>query len=81
MIESPVKLNVPMWEGAQRLQCKSELAQCSEKTTEPLRGGWGGGAGLKFEEKNAGTTIKSTTKKKLGISSPVFCTFHSPPTQ
>ena len=35
----------------------------------------GGGGGLKFEKKNARKTIESTPKKKLGIGSPVFCTF------
>ena len=37
--------------GAQQLQCKSESAQCSEKTAEPCEGD-GGGGGLKLE-KNA----------------------------
>ena len=49
VIESPV-LNVPMWDGGQRLQCKSELAQCSEKNNRALVRRMGG-AGLKFEEK------------------------------
>ena len=47
-------------------------------TAEPLRGGRGGG--LKFEKVNAGKTIKSTPKKKLGIGSSVFCTFSFTPT-
>ena len=43
-----------MWgRGAHHLQCKSESAQCSEKTAEPMRRE-GGGGGLKFEEKNVG---------------------------
>ena len=41
----------------------------------------GMGGSLKFEEKNARKTIRSTPKKKLGIGSPVLCTFYSPPTQ
>ena len=57
--------------GAQQLQCKSESAQCSEKSNRTLVRGMG----LKFEKKNARKTIKSTPKKKLGIGSPVFCTF------
>ena len=63
-----------MW-GAQQLQCKSESAQCSEKQQSPLHEIGGEGGGLKFEKNYAGKTIKSTHKKKLGIGSPVFCTF------
>ena len=45
-------------------------------------GGGGGGGGLKMKKINAGNagkTIKSTPKKKLGIGSPVFCTFSFTP--
>ena len=44
-----------------------------------------GGGGLKLEKINAGITIKSTPssppKKKMGIGSPVFCTFAFTPNQ
>ena len=47
------------------------------KTPEPQSpcdGDGGGGGGLKFERKkiNARKTLKSTSKKKMGIGSPVF---------
>ena len=68
-----------MWgKGAHNLQCKSESAQRSEKQQSLCEGE----GGLKFEKKNAGKkTIKPTPKKKLGIGSPVFCTFSFTPTQ
>ena len=59
-----------MGERAHLLQCKSESALCSEKQQSPCEG-----EVLKFEEKNAGKTIKPTPKKKMGIGSLVFCTF------
>ena len=34
-----------------------------------------GEGGLKFEKKMRKKTIKPTPRKKLGIGSPVFCTF------
>ena len=40
-----------------------------------------GKGSLKFEDKNARKTMKSAPKKKLGIGSPVFCTFSFTPTQ
>ena len=66
--------------GAQQLQCKSESVQCSEKQQSPCEGG----GGLKLEKNkcwnnNQVYTIKST--KKLGIGSPVFCTFAFTPNQ
>ena len=63
--------------GARQLQCKSELAQCSEKQQSP---GEEEGGGLKFEKINAGKTIKSTPKKNgKRFTSPVFCTFSFTP--
>ena len=63
--------------GAQQLQCKSESAQCSEKQQSPAEGE---GGGLKFETINAGKTITSTPKKRMGKGSYLlyFVLFHSP---
>ena len=62
---------------AHQLQCKPQSAQCSEKQQSPCEEEGGGGVGgLKFEKKKMlEKTIKPTPKKKLGIGSPVFCTF------
>ena len=62
--------------GAQQLQCKSESAQCTEKQQSPCEED---GRGLKFEKIYAGKTIKSAPKEKLGIGSPLFCTFSFTP--
>ena len=57
---------------AHHLQCKPQSAQCSEKQQSPCEGE----GGLKFEKKMLKKkTIKPTPKKKVGIGSPVFCTF------
>ena len=59
---------------AHQLQCKPQSAQCSEKQQSPCEGE--GGGGLKFEKKMLKKiTIKPTPKKKVGIGSPIFCTF------
>ena len=60
--------------GAHHLQCKSESAQCSEKQQSPCEGE----GDLKIEKK-CWKKIKPTPKKKLGIGSPVFCTFSFTP--
>ena len=57
---------------AHQLQCKSQSAQCSEKQQSPCEAGEGG---LKIKKKMLEKTIKPTPKKKVGIGSPVFCTF------
>ena len=58
--------------------CNAILSQpnVQKNSRAPLRRRVGGG--LKFEKKIAGKTIKSTSKKKLGIGSPVFCIFIHP---
>ena len=67
--------------GAQQLQCKSELAQCSENSIANVRGG-GGNGGLIFEKKCCKKKKSSPhLRKKLGMGSPVFCTFSFTPTQ
>ena len=69
-----------MWrKGAHNLQCRSESVQRSEKQQSPCEGE----GGLKFEKKmlKKKQTIKPTPKKKLGIGSPVVCTFLLTPTQ
>ena len=43
-----------------------------------MSGMGGGGVNIR-RKKNASKTIKSTPKKKLGIGSPVFCTFSFTP--
>ena len=72
-----------MWGGGGHSSCNASLSQpniqWSDKQQSPCEGD--GGGGLKFEKK-ARKTMKSTpAKKKLGIGSPVFCTFFIHPNQ
>ena len=71
--------------GGGHSNCNASLSQSNvQKNNRALVRGGGGGGGLKLEKNkcwnnNQVYTIKST--KKLGIGSPVFCTFAFTPNQ
>ena len=65
-----------MWGKGRHINCNASLSQPNVQKNSKAHVRERGG-GLKFEKKNAEktTTIKPTPKKKVGIGSPVFCTF------
>ena len=66
-----------MWGKGRHINCNASLSLHNvQKNSKAHVREKGGGGGLKFEEKKCWKkTIKPTPKKKVGIGSPVFCTF------
>ena len=62
-----------MWGKGRHINCNARLSQPNVQKNSKAHVRERGG--LKFEKKMLKKTIKPTPKKKVGIGSPVFCTF------
>ena len=64
-----------MWGKGRHISCNASLSQPNVQKNSKAHVRESGG-GLKFEKKMLEKkTIKPTPRKKVGIGSPVFCTF------
>ena len=64
-----------MWGKGRHINCNASLSQPNVQKKSKAHVRERGGGAYNLKKINAGKKIKPTTKKKVGIVSPIFCTF------